>query len=284
MRRDRAVGVPDGVETGNHWERHARQWRHVGLPLRPSPDDVRIMQNLIRSLDPGRFKRALLFGVTPELATMDWPDGTRLLAVDRSEGMIRHVWPRSGLTVAAHVICGNWNRLPVADGSLDMVVGDGFYTPQTYPGDYLRLGAELHRALRPGGCYLIRVFVRPEEREGMDAIQRDFLAAGIGTFHALKWRIAMALHGSLEDGVRLADVWRHWTTMRAEAERLGIAPAWPPEEISTIDAYRDMEARYTFPTLAELREILGAHFIELACHVPGYELGDRCPILMLTRR
>lgn len=268
----------------SHWEQHARQWRYVGGPLRPCEEDVRIMERLVRSHRQGHALLALLFGVTPELAAMRWPEGTRLLAVDRSEGMIRDVWPHSGLDVAAHVIRGDWNALPIRDGSLDLVIGDGFYTPLNYPRDYLRLGSELFRVLRPGGHYLIRVFIRPDRPETLEAVRQDFLAGRIISFHAFKWRLAMALHGSLDAGVRLADIWDQWQVMRREADRQGLKPDWPEAEVATIDAYRGVATRYTFPTLAELRDILRPHFIEQECHFPAYELGERCPILLLARR
>jgi SAM-dependent methyltransferase len=242
------------------------------------------MEELARKYGQERHLLALLFGVTPELAAMNWPDGARLLAVDRSEGMIRHVWPQTGLGVASHMIRGDWNALPIRGGSLDMVIGDGFYTPLNYPRDYLRLGSELFRVLRSGGAYLIRAFIRPDVAEGIDAVRRDLMAGRIGNFHAYKWRLAMALHGSLHEGVRLSDVWAQWHAMRGEADQLGMQLDWPAEEIATIDAYRGVETRYTFPTLTELREALHPHFIEQECHIPGYELGERCPILLLTRR
>lgn len=272
----------DGHEC--HWEQHAKQWRFVGLPLRPAREDVRIMEGLVKDYGQGRHLLALLFGVTPELAAMDWPEGARLLAVDRSEGMIRHVWPRSGLGVASHMIRGDWNALPIRGGSLDMVIGDGFYTPLNYPQDYLRLGYELYRVLRPGGFYLIRAFIRPEVAEGIHVVKHDLFAGRIGSFHAFKWRLAMALHGSLHEGVRLSEVWNQWHAMRCEADQLGVPLNWPEEEIATINAYRGVETRYTFPTLAELRDALHPLFIEKECHIPEYELGERCPILLLARR
>jgi SAM-dependent methyltransferase len=282
--------APDAAEDSGmsgqacHWEQHAKQWRFVGLPLRPSREDVRIMEGLARRYGQAPRMLALLFGVTPELAAMDWPDGTRLLAVDRSEGMIRHVWPQSGMGIASHMIRGDWNALPIRGGSLDMVIGDGFYTPLNYPQDYLRLGAELVRVLRPGGLYLIRAFIRPDVPETIRAIKADLFAARIGSFHAFKWRLAMALHGSLQEGVQLSEVWNQWHAMRCEADQAGVSLSWPAEEIATIDAYRGVAARYTFPTLAELRDVLQPHFIEKECHIPGYELGGRCPILLLARR
>ena len=69
-----------------------------------------------------------------------------------------------------------------------------------------------------------------------------------------------------------------------EGTRLAARLGWRAAEVRTIDAYRGADARYTFPTLAEAREILALHFVEEACCFAGYELGERCPTLRLRRR
>ena len=76
------------------WPRHAGQWQRVGPPLRPGPDDVRHIEACIAAWSSRQRRaapRALLLGVTPELATLNWPDGTALLAVDRALPMIHAV-------------------------------------------------------------------------------------------------------------------------------------------------------------------------------------------------
>lgn len=267
----------------SHWEQHALNWRHVGLPLRPTGQDVRIMESLLAAhLDQAA--RVLLLGVTPELARLRWPDRTHLLAVDRSAGMIQRVWPGDALALDAQVIRGDWNALPLSDGCRDTVIGDGFYTPLAYPSDYRRLGRELARVLRPGGLYLIRAFVRPDAAESLEAIEADLLAGRIGTVHALKWRLAMLLHDDLATGVRLDAVWRLWDDLRAQPAVADRLRQWPAEEVATLEAYRGAPGRYTFPTLTELRAALAPDFTELDCRLPDYELGDRCPILLLETR
>jgi hypothetical protein len=65
------------------------------------------------------------------------------------------------------------------------------------------------------------------------------------------------------------------------AERRG----WSAEELRTIEAYRDVAARYAFPTLAELRDVIGEAGLDVvSVSTPGYELGERCPTLVLGRR
>lgn len=268
----------------DHWDRHARQWRHVGPPLRPAPEDVALFERLVAEgvaerRGPARRGplRAALLGVTPELARMRWPRGTRLTAFDRCPGMLAEVWPGAALAPDAVAVRAAWEALPVADGALDVVAGDGCYTLLDAPRGYRALGAEVARALAPGGTFAMRFFVRPERPEPVDGVFAALRAGAIGSFHAFKWRLAMALHGKLEEGVRVADVWDAWRAHEGDADALAARLGWPAAEVRTIDAYRDAPARYTFPTLAEARALLAEHFVEEACHAMGYELGERCP-------
>lgn len=84
------------VDPRDHWPRHARQWALVGPPLRPGPDDVAATERAVAawSAGEGRAPRALVLGVTPELVTMAWPAGARVLAVDRSAAVIDAILPR----------------------------------------------------------------------------------------------------------------------------------------------------------------------------------------------
>lgn len=232
----------------------------------------------------GQGLRALLLGVTPELVVMRWPAGTRLLSVDRCMDMIRGVFPAEALSPTRRVVRGDWLRLPVADGGVDLVVGDGCHTLLESPGGYRAFGREVCRVLRPGGRFVSRLFVRPEESEPVEQVLGDLAGGRIGNFHVFKWRLAMALHDGLDRGVRVGDIWECWHGAGIEPRALAARLGWPEEEIRTIEAYRDAGARYTYPTLGEARQALAPHFEELACHFGDYELGERCPTLSLERR
>lgn len=227
--------------------------------------------------------RSALLGVTPELVGMAWPSGSRLLPLDRSAEMIHAILPPRA-SVPMTPVCASWLEQPFCDDSLDCVVGDGCFTVLENIDAYRRLCRELCRVLRPGGCFVIRLFVQAPERESATAVFDDLAAGSIGSFHAFKWRLAMALHHNLNEGVSVSDIWRRWIQAGVAAEDLAARSGWLLDAIRTIEVYRDSPARYTFPTLGEAREVLGETFDELECHVPGYELGDRCPTLLLRAR
>ncbi len=271
--------------TPDHWQKHAEQWRHLGPPLRPCPQDVALFEKIAAATvaaDPAH-PRALLLGVTPELALMQWPTGTRLLAIDRSQGMISLVWPRQQQPDALAIL-GNWRSPPLAAGSLDLIVGDGCFTILSYPDDYHEVTQALRKVLTETGTMALRFFVRPEQPEPLARIMTDLRDGRINSFHACKWRLAMALHGpDGAAGVRLAEIWQAWQEAGFTPKTDG-APGWSPEAVATIDNYRGVETRYSFPTLTEIRRVFGEYFREEACLYGSYELAERCPIMLFRPR
>lgn len=149
-----------------------------------------------------------------------------------------------------------------------------------FPEGYENLAREIARVLKPGGLFAMRAFVKPAPSESFDQLVGHLNAGAIGSFHVFKWRLNMALQADIEKGIRLRDVWtafmREFENPAAFAARRG----WTIEDVETIHAYRNADARYTFPTLPELRKKLSAHFSEHSCIHPQYEMGERCPTLL----
>lgn len=264
----------------DHWNQHARQWSLIGPPLRPVNEDIRLLEAAIRDWRARQAVAApcaLLCGVTPEVAGMRWPSGTQLIAVDHSLPMIAGVWPAAAPGVA---VCGDWLALPVADASQHLLIGDGCYSLLTGRARYLAFAAELRRVATDHALLAMRYFVRPEQAEPVSRVVDDLWQQRIGNFHVFKWRLAMALHGTLEQGVRLGDVWSVWRQAVPDPAQLAAHLGWRPEVVNTIHNYRDVDTRYSFPTLAEAQAHTGA-FELVATHVPGYELGERCPTLIM---
>lgn len=260
----------------DHWPRHARQWALVGPPLRPGAADVQLMEAeaaACAAATAGRPLAALILGVTPELVTMRWPADTQVVAVERSADVIGAIFPA---TAGAEAVVADWRALPRPDRSLDLVIGDGSLSNLAFPGDYRVLAAELARVLAPGGRVALRLFAAPDQREPLAAVAADLAAGRVGSMHALKWRIAMAIQPD-DRNLAVADIGRAFDAMVPDRAVL----AWDPAVIATIDVYRDSTLVYSFPTLAEVRAAL-VPLAAVACHTPTYELGDRCPTLVLT--
>jgi SAM-dependent methyltransferase len=269
----------------DHWRQNARQWQLIGTPLRPVVEDIQVMEAAVERWY-GRHAASspyvLLLGVTQEIARMRWPPKTWLTAVDKSSAMIRGIWPGDELGFPA--VSADWMALPIRDRSQDLVIGDGSFNTMVDANGHQALANAIRRVLRPDGLLLMRFFLRPERAEARAAVFEDLWQGRIGNFHVFKWRFVQALQGDSSAGVRLADIWDVWRAEIPDPPRLARHLGWPVEVITTIDSYRGASARYTFPTLHEVRETFAASFVEELCAFPHYELGERCPTLVFRIR
>ncbi len=292
VRSEAAVGAEpslpaDGPKTfADVWVDRSLQWPKLGPPLRPAPQDVDFCRRAVadafgETATPA--SRALLLGVTPEVATMPWPEGSGLLALDSSAAMIRNVWPHGSVTNAT-VALGDWTRMPVRDEAYDIAIGDGSLGSLTYPEPLLTFIRELRRVLRDGGTLVTRVFARPESPDSVAAIFEDVLSGRSRNFNLFRWRLAMALHGDLAAGTRYGDVWDAWHDHVADPHALASELGWDPHVLQIMEGYKGAEFRTIFPTIRELRELLAEWFEPTACFVPEYEDGDRYPTLVFRAR
>jgi SAM-dependent methyltransferase len=257
-----------------HWSSFQRVFFRMRPPLRPDADVVDAFRELTRDCaDP-----MLLLGVTPELADLS----PNLTALDRTQAMIDAVWP--GDTPRRRARTGNWLKLGLPAASFASVIGDGSLTVP-YPGPATKLLREAAHVLMPGGRFVCRVFASPEPGEPLRAA-RDAMARGeIGSIHALKWRIAMALaHERGEANVPAREIREEFMRWFPDRDALVAETGWPRDEVDTIDMYAGSDANYSFASRSQFLAIVppefrGARFVD----VGRYELAERCPLLVLER-
>jgi hypothetical protein len=233
--------------------------------------------------DADRPLAGLLLGVTPEIAGLDWPPRSELLAADRSIEMVRLVWP-GDVPGRRRAECADWFTLLSHAGPFDVVIGDGSFNTLTFPDGLVAIARLIHRALRADGILVIRLFVEPERRETAAGVFADLQRHAIGSFAVFKFRLAMALQSGSGGGVRLAEVWQVWHDAGIDEAGLRAATGWPLEVIRTIETYRDSPGVLTFPTRRQAEDALGELFAVEWESVPNYEMGDRCPTLVLRSR
>jgi SAM-dependent methyltransferase len=227
--------------------------------------------------------RALLLGVTPELARAAWRPDLDLVAVDRCAAMIAEVWP--GDTASRCALRGEWLDLPLAASSVDLVLGDGCLTLFDFPRGYADLTASIARTLRRNGCLMLRLFCRPARAETVQEVFTALRERRIGNFHAFKWSLAMALQGEVSArGVALAEIWDAYRATIRDDQELASELGFPLAEVATIGNYRGVATRYTYSTLEEALDVLSSHFELLEHWCGSYELGERCPTVVLRRR
>lgn len=266
----------------DHFTRIAASWSHFGPPLRPSPDETAVVQRAASRLGAGA--RVVVLGLTPEIIGCQWPVDVKLSAVDHSPKMMEALWPPERGPANAEAILADWCDMPIAPATVDFVGGDGCYILLPFPDGYDALSHSVSRVLKPGGTYVIRVFLRPTQPESVGDITRAFEAGHVGSVHALKLRLLAALHGVSGVGTLLDDVWQAWKAMPPLPAARASTPGWTTQEITGIESYGGMSARYYLPTLAEFRQCAGRYFDEIECAFGSHELGERCPTLVLARR
>ncbi len=269
-----------------HWNAHAARWRLIGAPLRPAPADIEYLTASVARLCPPREAatpgHGLLLGVTPEIADIAWQPPLRLVAVDKSEGMVKAVWP--GDTATRRALVGDWLTLELPEAPFDLAVGDGIFSIFAFPEGYTQLATSLAKVIKPAGLLSVRLFCRPESTESLDAVFGALFAGAIGNFNVFKWRLAMALQGDATRGVRLADIWSTFCERAGSVGRVAERTGWLEPVVATIAGYRDVEDRYSFSTEREVLESLGRAFELVETWRPQYELGERCPHLSFRRR
>jgi hypothetical protein len=264
-----------------YWGRDvAHQWHLYGSPLRPCAADVRVMEEAVRTFVDKRDGplRALLWGVTPEIAAMSWPEGTRLLALDKSQPMIDLVWP-GDIGGFRKAVRADWFEYRCADVRHDVVIGDGNFAPLDYPRGYRALAATAHAALTDTGILVSRFFVQAAEAETPDAVFEDLLANRIGSFHAFKVRLAAALQESAQTGVSVSDVLIAWKRARIDMGALLTMTGWRREAVEMIYLYEGKSSRLSFPNVTEIEAVMSEFFDHLETRYLDYEMGERCPIM-----
>jgi hypothetical protein len=221
----------------------------------------------------------LLLGVTPSIATMNWPDGSRLFALDSSSAMVGSVWPGDvpGIRSAA---CGDWRAIPSPACSFNVVVGDGSLNCVRFPDDIEAVLEELSRTMTECGILVLRGYFQLPEPESPLAVIDDMLRGAIPHFHAFKLRLLMSMQESAEEGVATDKVYRYWTSRNLDVDDVARRAGWSVPQIRSIELYSGTNTVLSFPTLREFRAVLSCYFHEISLTIPSYALGERCPTLI----
>jgi hypothetical protein len=202
--------------------------------------------------------------------------------VDHTQAMIDTVWPGP----EEDVRCTDWLALALPESSRDLVLCDGGLHLLAYPHEQRRLVRLLRGVLSDQGLCILRLYVPPPQRESPDTVLKDLLEGRIPNLNVLKLRLCMSLLDSAAEGVELGTVWQVIHGVAPDLERLAARIGWPVEHMLAIDAYRGSTARYHFVSVDQVSELFcgspGGFEMRGLC-VPVYELGDRCPTIVLRR-
>jgi hypothetical protein len=219
----------------------------------------------------------LLLGVTPELADIA-PD---LVAVDRHQAMVVHIWP--GDTRARRALVGDWRTLAFAPAAFAACVGDGSFIAARYPDEYGVLLAELARVLRSRATLVLRCYMRPDGDVPVSALAE--CAGAFRNFHAFKLKLGMALASDRRNPnvpvQAMLDTFNRMFPDRAALVRL---TGWERRQIDTIDFYEGSATSYSFPSRREWLASIPTEFSAVQLLPSGqYELAECCPLLTMRR-
>jgi len=272
-----------GHKRADRWPETARQWQQLGPPLRPAAEDIGFYSDAVREWGGhGGAPRVLLLGVTPELYRLPWPKGTDFLAADRTQAMIDNVWPGPPGAVQRT----DWLALALPDSSRDFVLCDGGLPLLAYPEEQRRLVCLLRAVLSDQGLCVLRLYVPPPQRELPGAVLKDLLGGRIPNLNILKLRLSMSLQEEVAEGVELATVWHALHEAAPDLEGLASRIGWSVQHMLAINAYRGSTDRFYFATVDQVSDLFcksPGGFEVRRLHVPSYELGERCPTIVLRR-
>lgn len=260
------------------WNQHAKHWDLITTPLKPAEEDIqRIIKISKPILEKQDNPKIVTLGITPELVSIPFVKGA-IYSFDASEDMIKNIY-RPNEKLPSFVQEAYWQELSLEDNSIDLILGDGSLNALPEKNIYFEVLKELSRTLKKDGKIIIRVFCRPDVSDFFNEIKEDVLSKKITNFHALKWKIAMALN--FDFSVPVKDIYMMFNYLFPDREKLSIESGWSLDVINTIDAYKDSSVKYTFPTLNEITEIFSDYFDIENIFFSSYELGERTPTFVL---
>jgi SAM-dependent methyltransferase len=264
------------------WDQLAQRWCFPE-PLTPSQEDIDWYQRQVaRRVTPPA--RAVLFGVTPGIAAMRWPAATTLTAVDWSREMLKIVWPARNTPPSSCAACADWRELPIASGSLDLVVGDGCYAVLSRSADAALVNAEMRRALKPRGFVLMRCFCRPTVRPDLEDLFQRLFAGEITNLDLFRFLLAMALYKDAHTQVTRRAVGEVWKRYVPDARAMQARMGWTDDGLANMERSAASANAYYFPTLEELAQLWRPHFETAESSTPAYAWGELFPRVVLRAR
>lgn len=263
----------------SHWASTADHWDAIGPPLRPSPDEVDLLRRTATELSMDR-RRVLVLGATRELGAASWPDGTSLLAIDRSAPMLGRLWSGPASTAAL----GDWRALPVADASVDLVACDGGWHLLDRPAGQEHLAAEVGRVVAPGGRVTVRLFEPAPGTVSSDDVLALLEAGEVVDANHLKVLLWMVVRDR-RDRVAVVDAWQALVAAFPDLDGLADRLGWPRPTLRAFEAYGGSTDRYDLLDGQELdRQLEAQGLVRVACYAgPMLTPGLSFPTIVYER-
>jgi ubiquinone/menaquinone biosynthesis C-methylase UbiE len=241
---------------------------------------TRITGDAVRIVDVGTGT-----GVLSGAASDRWPN-VIVMATDASEGMLAVARERADREAAAGArrdgitwVRADADRLPAADGSVDLVISSFVYQLVPDRGAALR---EAFRVLRPGGHIALVTWLagRGATLEAADVFDDAVVDLGIEEEEAAD-EVEELRAGDFRSARAAAAELRSAGFRRVSASRDHLAYDWTPATYLTYKEHYDERALFASldePTRARLLEVVHGRFAEL----PASAFGWRPPIVYVV--
>eukprot|EP01006_Ploeotia_vitrea_P066404 TRINITY_DN94915_c0_g1_i1.p1 TRINITY_DN94915_c0_g1~~TRINITY_DN94915_c0_g1_i1.p1 ORF type:complete len:295 (-),score=37.62 TRINITY_DN94915_c0_g1_i1:210-1058(-) len=272
----------------DRWNRY-KGFKALTPPLIPCEEDRDEMQRAIGVVQQKNpHLQALMLGVTPGVAKLDYGENSTLLAVDISEGMIERDWI-GDVEGKRSVQQGNWLELSKSKANMskfDIVLGDGSFSVLVTVEQWRALLATVVTVLKPGGQLVIRLFAPLSEQEEPQDVKKDIEDGKIGNFGIAKFRLGMAFRNKETNIMQLQTVYDYVVQQWPDLSLLiKDKEGWSEGDISTIKNWNGQNSVLTFLTQSEFIQMAEEAGLTLNnAYTPKYEFGDCCPILTLTKK
>ncbi|WP_420382005.1 hypothetical protein [Novosphingobium sp.] len=261
------------MPTEDHWKQFHERRNRLRLPQRPDQAVVDRFADLVCDHDA----RVLMLGLTPELATI----GHDLTIADWNDEALHRPVPRASERTSLVRI--DWREMVFPPHAFTAVIGDGGMTMVPSAADYRQIFARLADCMVPGAPVVVRCFVSPDDPEPLSAIRDAVMSGQEPSFHALKWRVAMAA-AAPAGVIPVRAIAAAFDECFPDRTDLCAQTGWPPHLVAEIDNYRISDAVYTFFNRAALFATLPATFANPRLVASGdYPLSHCCPFLVAER-
>jgi len=139
---------------------------------------------------------------------------------------------------------------------------------------------DIAKIVKKNGLAAFRIYAAPEKAENVEAVVYAAAHGKIGSFHAFKWRFAMALTAKNNNAnIKVAAIYREFQELVPDRELFAQQSGFSLAAINTIDVYAGSDTVYSFPTLSQVRAVTEKYITELAVTHGSYELSECCPVV-----
>jgi hypothetical protein len=183
------------------------------------------------------------------------------------------------------VLVDDWLTTNRADHSFCWAAGDGAVNAVGSGRNAVRLLRQIHRLLLPGSMVIIRNMLRPFPAPAFEDVIANAAMGKIRNFSAFRHQVAQSLQPSFLDGVSTCVARKTILESGVLDGNSKAAGAWPAEQLKRLDYWAVEGGSLCYPTLGELRNLMGLDFEEMDISRGDYEMAELSPtVICRTRR